>query len=381
MTPEKWQKIKTLLGEALELAPAERSAFLEEACDGDNSLRAEIDSLIAHEQEELEPPLILNALYSAAFESDSASEPPADSSSNFASMRSKRIGHYEIIAELGYGGMGAVYLGERADDEYRQQVAIKLIRKGLDTEFVLRRFRNERQILASLDHPNIARLFDGGTTDEGLPYLVMEKVEGLPINSYCDRHALNTEQRLKLFLEVCAAVEYAHKRQVIHRDLKPSNILVTEEGTLKLLDFGIAKVLTPELADMTIDPTLPSFRLMTPAYASPEQSRGHPVTASSDVYSLAVLLYELLTGHKPYRVKSRDTDEIARAVLEEEPTRPSTAIELTERVQAASEAIIITPASVSKARETTPDGLRRRLRGDLDNILLMALRKEPERRS
>ena len=217
----------------------------------------------------------------------------------------------------------------------------------------------------ALDHPNIARLLDGGTTENDRPYLVMEYVEGLPIDHYCDRHTLGTEDRLKLFQRVCAAVHYAHQHLVIHRDIKPTNILVTKEGVPKLLDFGIAKLLTPELAAQTLDPTLTAMRLLTPAYASPEQIKGQPITTATDVYSLGVLLHELLTGHKPYRVDSRAPLEVMKAVLEKEATKPSSSVDFSLR-----------PPSQAKAYAT----LRRRLRGDLDNIVLTALRKDPQRR-
>ncbi len=377
MTPERWQEIKTLLAAALERPVGERAKFLDGACNSNASLRDEVQSLLAHEQCDDE------------FESDALSRELRRE--NLLSSESTdllrpllqadgRIGPYRIVREIARGGMGAVYLAERADDQYRRQVAIKLIRGDMDSEFVLRRFRNERQILAALDHPNIARLFDGGTTSDGRPYLVMEHVEGLPINTYCDQHELNVKERLELFQQACAAIHYAHQRQVIHRDIKPSNILVTKEGVPKLLDFGIAKVLAPELAAQTLDPTLTGLHLMTPAYASPEQVKGEPITAASDVYSLGVLLYELLTGHKPYRVRSQLA--LAQAVVEEEPTRPSTAVSLTEEIRGlnGSEPAWVTPDSVSKVRQATPEKLRKRLRADLDNILLMALRKDPKRR-
>ena len=198
------------------------------------------------------------------------------------------------------------------------RVAIKLVKRGMDTDFILRRFRKERQILAALDHPHIARLLDGGTTDDGLPYFVMEFIEGQPLYRYCDAHNLSIAERLRLFARVCDAVHYAHQKQVIHRDIKPSNVLVTSEGVPKLLDFGIAKLLNPDLAgDITHDPTATAMRLMTPEYASPEQVQGAPTTPSTDVYSLGVLLYELLTGHRPYRLVNRAPHEIARVICEE----------------------------------------------------------------
>jgi non-specific serine/threonine protein kinase/serine/threonine-protein kinase len=387
MTPERWQQIKAVLAAALERTPVERAAFLEEACGGDISLRAEVESLIACEQpgdsvidspslERRGRASVLSALLSRQFETTSLAgvQPAAEAE--------WRIGPYRVVRELARGGMGAVYLAERADEQYRREVAIKLIRRGMDTEFVLRRFRNERQILAALDHTNIARLLDGGTTPDRSPYLVMEYVEGVPVDVYCDRHTLSTEERLKLFRQVCSAVGYAHQYLVIHRDIKPSNILVTEEGVPKLLDFGIAKLLGPELAAQTIDPTASALRLMTPAYASPEQIKGEPITTATDVYSLGVLLYELLTGHRPYRVKRAASHELMQAVLGEEPIRPSTVVALTEEVQSSegSTRVTITPESVSSARGGNPVRLRRRLRGDLDNIVLMALRKDPQRR-
>jgi non-specific serine/threonine protein kinase/serine/threonine-protein kinase len=271
------------------------------------------------------------------------------------------IGVYRVIRELGSGGMGVVYLAERADKQYEKRVAIKLIKRGMDTDSVLRHFRNERQILASFDHSNIARLLDGGSTESGLSYFVMEYVEGLPIDAYCKSHAVLINERLNLFRQVCAAVSYAHRRAVIHRDIKPSNILVTSDGTPKLLDFGIAKILQPaDSIDASVSMT--GLRLMTPEYASPEQVRGHPVTTATDVYSLGVVLYQLLTCQKPYRLKTPTPEEISRAITEQEPVRPSTAVARSD--------------GSSKSQIPNPKVLR----GDLDNIVLMALRKEPERR-
>ena len=293
-----------------------------------------------------------------------------------------RLGNYKILKEIGRGGMGAVYLAQRADEQYEKHVAIKLIKRGMDTESVLRHFRNERQILAGFDHPNIARLFDGGTTESGLPYFVMEYVEGLSIDEYCNKHTLSITERLTLFREVCAAVSYAHRHLVIHRDIKRSNILITAEGVPKLLDFGIAKILqqgdgTEPLATVT------GLRLMTPEYASPEQVRGQPVTTASDVYSLGLVLYELLTGRSPYRFTSRSPSDIAREIGETEPKKPSTIIERSRNGQDSGNGTANTARaseSIIRTREGSPERLRRRLRGDLDNIVLMALRKEPQRR-
>jgi non-specific serine/threonine protein kinase/serine/threonine-protein kinase len=297
-------------------------------------------------------------------------------------LQESNIGPYRIIRRIGQGGMGAVYLGARDDDQFKRQVAIKLIRRGMDSDFVLRRFRNERQILASLNHPNIAQLLDGGTTEDGRPYFVMEYIEGKPLTEYADEHRLATAERLKLFVQVCSAIHYAHQNLVIHRDIKPSNILVTADGTPKLLDFGIAKLLNPELAAQTIEATAVAVRLMTPEYASPEQVRGEQITTSSDVYSLGVLLYELLTGHRPYRIGSRLPDDIARVVCEEQPQKPSTAVArvVTAEHTDGSIGATLTPESVSRTRDGQPDKLRRKLSGDIDNIVLMAMRKEPQRR-
>jgi serine/threonine-protein kinase len=289
----------------------------------------------------------------------------------------RRIGAYRVLRELGHGGMGTVFLAARADDQYQKRVAIKVIR-GLDSAEVVRHFRRERQILAGLDQPNIARLFDGGTTDDGLPYFVMEYVEGEPIDRFCDEHKLSVHERLTLFQGVCAAVQYAHRNLVVHRDIKPHNILVTPEGAPKLMDFGIAKLLNPEVAGEL--PTATDLA-MTPEYASPEQARGGPITTAADVYSLGVVLYELLTGHRPYKLRTHNALEVLKAVCEEEPERPSTAVGRTEeRTLPDGTTQERTAASVSRNREGTPERLKRRLRGDLDNIILVALRKEPQRR-
>ncbi len=259
-------------------------------------------------------------------------------------------------------------------------VAIKVIQPGIANQELLRRFRNERQTLAALDHPNIVRLLDGGTTEDGMPYLVMDYVEGTPIDQYCDGHKLATDERLRLFLAVCSAVSYAHQRLVIHRDLKPGNILVTSDGTAKLLDFGIAKLLNPEaLATLVLTQT--GVRPMTLAYASPEQVRGEPLTNATDVYSLGVVLYELLTGHRPHQIKGSTLLNIERAICEEEPSKPSTAVtRVEERTSADGATTFLTPNEVSRTREGDPKKLRDRLQGDLDAIVMTALRKEPQRR-
>src|SRR3984893_6446588 len=355
---ERWVRIKELFEAAVDLDPNQRTALLDKECGGDEALRGEIESLLKSDERTegfIEQPAF--AIPHDLF--------PDNVEESFAG---RQFGAYQIIREIGRGGLGAVYLAARADDEYHKQVAIKVIRRGLDTEDILRRFRNERQILAQLDHPNIARLIDGGTTDDGLPYFVMEYVNGQPINAYCDANALPTTQRLKLFRKVCAAVTYAHQNLVIHRDLKPSNILVTQEGEPKLLDFGIATLLST--GDELFAQTIPALRVMTPEYASPEQVKGEKIMTTSDVYSLGVLLYELLTGQRPYRLKTRAPEEIARAITEQEPERPSTAV---------SQRADQTSPRFGPSR-TGPLRNPRSLRGDLDNIVLMAMRKEPARR-
>jgi non-specific serine/threonine protein kinase/serine/threonine-protein kinase len=283
--------------------------------------------------------------------------------------------------------MGTVYLGVRDDDAFQKRVAIKILKRGLDTDSIVRRFRHERQILASLEHPNIAGLLDGGSTADGRPYFAMEYVAGQPIVDYCDTHRLDTNARLKLFRQVCTAVQYAHQNLIIHRDIKPANVLVAVDGTPKLLDFGIAKLLNPELAGHTLAPTVPGLQLMTPEYASPEQVRGDAVTTATDVYSLGVLLYELLAGRLPYRLTSRVPADIVRVVCESEPLRPSTAITSVDPDPTGDAVTRIDPHHVSTASSKSDrrvtvdvDRLRRQLAGDLDNIILKALSKEPKRR-
>ena len=339
MTSDRFRRCEELFHAAAALAGPERDEFLASACLGDPGLRGEVERLLAAHARAgdfIASPAI------AAMEQPEARESLAD----------RRIGPYQVLREIGRGGMGAVYLAERADGQYEQRVALKLIKRGMDTEQVLSRFRAERQILASLDHPNIARLLDGGSTDGGVPFFAMEYIEGQPIDTYADRHGLTVEERIGLFLQVCVAVTYAHQHLVVHRDIKPLNILVTSEGTPKLLDFGIAKVLHAGADEATS--TVTGLRLLTPEYASPEQVEGQHATTASDVYSLGVVLYELLTGRSPYGPRSRSPRDVVDAVRTTDPERPS-AVGGTEK-------------------------LRRRLRGDLDVILLTALRKESARR-
>jgi serine/threonine protein kinase/tetratricopeptide (TPR) repeat protein len=363
--PEQWQQVREVLDQAIALDTPERSPYLDKVCANDPDLRREVESLLSsHER--------AGSVFLKAPAVDLLNR-----SSDKPARVGRRVGAYQIVEEIGHGGMGEVYRAVRADGQYDKQVAIKLGRGGFDTSFILERFRNERQILAGLDHPNIARLLDGGTTEEGIPYLVMELIEGVRIDQYCDAHSLDVTHRLQLFRQVCAAVQYAHQRLVIHRDIKPSNILITEDGVPKLLDFGIAKILDPSAVNET---TL--VRPMTPEYASPEQIRGETITTATDVYSLGVVLYELLTGHSPYRASARTSHELARAISEVEPERPSTAIlrAAPNGGSAARPEHPVTPESVSLAREGSSAKLRRRLAGDIDNIVLKAVRKEPQRR-
>jgi len=372
MTPERWQRVKGLLATVLETDRSERPAYLDKVCAGDAWLRAELENLLAAGEEADAGLPTLGATTGPAPEPGSVAP---------ANVRiGRRLGPYQIVEEIGLGGMGEVYRAFRADDQYKKEVAIKLMRSGQDSKFVVARFRNERQVLASLDHPNIARLLDGGTTDEGMPYFVMELIAGQPITEYCDGQQLSTGERLKLFLQVCSAVQYAHQRLIIHRDLKPSNILVTCDGQPKLLDFGIAKILDPAAMTEGSEPTLTLFRLLTPAYASPEQVRGEAITTVSDVYSLGVLLYELLTGQRPYRVAGRSPQEIERAVCEWEPPRPSSVLRQRPTPEGAGGRGEIPSVAVRAVGEGSAERLSKRLRGDLDNIVLQALRKEPQRR-
>src|SRR6476660_8236057 len=370
MTPERWQRINEMFHAALVLEGRQRGAFLVAQSAGDDALRAKVEALLtSHEQAE--------GFIHGSFFGDAAQllvEEEAEA------MIGQHIGLYKIDREIGRGGMGTVYLATRDDDQFEQQVAIKVVKRGMDTDIVLSRFRNERRILAGFAHPNIASLFDGGSTETGLPYFIMEYVEGQAIDEYCDCHRLSTDARLELFRTVCSAVQYAHQNLVIHRDIKPSNILVTAKGVPKLLDFGIAKLLHSEETPGTATTSIVQ-RLMTPEYASPEQVRGEHVTTISDVYSLGVLLYELLSGHSPYQFKTLLPQDIARVIGDSEPEKPSTVINRVEEVTTGSgKGRKLTPESVSKTREGRPEKLRRKLAGDLDNIVLMAMRKEPHRR-
>jgi feruloyl esterase len=396
MTPDDWDRAKELFDAALELDSSQRTSFLRENC-LDEGLRQQVEKLLTNYQEAgnfLDDPILSPGIPAPSTPEGDQSEEAlrarpklpeflatATSAEANDPMVGRQFGAYKLLRRIGQGGMAAVFLASRADDEYRKLVAVKLVQPGLDSRDLLNRFRNERQTLAGLDHPNIVKLLDGGSTPDGLPFLVMDYVEGSPIDEYCDQHRLSVDDRLHLFSKVCDAVQYAHHKLVVHRDLKPSNILVVADGTPKLLDFGIAKVLDTEVSAQGLLMTQTGTRCMTPAYASPEQMHGTSVTPATDIYSLGVVLYELLTGHRPYRLTQHTPAEIERAICEQEPETPSTVISRVETdTTSDGRPITKTPELVSQTREGQPDKLRRRLRGDLDNIVLKALQKEPQRR-
>jgi eukaryotic-like serine/threonine-protein kinase len=343
--PERAEQVAELVKSALEFPATERAAFLDEACAGDAEIRADVESLLLF-QDQASQFIEQGALHVAA---ETLARDPL-------LPFPQQIENYEIISRIGVGGMGEVYLAQ--DTKLKRRVALKLVRAGMDTVEIVTRFRHEEQILASLNHPNIAQLYGAGVAAGDVPFFAMEYVEGARLDDYCRDKSLSVAARLEIFRKVCAAVHYAHQRLVIHRDLKPSNILVTADGEPKLLDFGIAKLVEGQ-DQFTQVQTLAGA--MTPDYASPEQVRGETMTTSSDVYSLGVLLYELLTGSRPYRLKTRSADEIARAITHQEPERPSTAVAHADQ-------------SKFEIRNS------KILQGDLDNIVLMSLRKEPQRR-
>jgi eukaryotic-like serine/threonine-protein kinase len=353
---ERWRELDRVFEAALDCPPGERTAFLEAACAGDPVLRREVERLLAADARE------------AVFLDRPADEILGLRVEDHRDQR--RLGPYRLLRAIGCGGMGTVYVAVRDDEQYERLVAVKILRSGLEDTELRHRFLTERQILARLEHPNIARLYDGGSMEDGRPYLVMELIDGLPVDEYCDRHRLTIDERLALFLRICAAVQHAHQNLLVHRDLKPANILVTPEGEPKLLDFGIAKQLEPA-AEIEAR-TRTGLRVMTPSYASPEQVKGGAITTASDVYSLGVLLYELLAGRGPYQVEEGAPPyELERAINEQEPEKPSTALLWPGKPSA---------EEIAAARGSRPAALQRRLVGDLDIIVLTALRKEPARR-
>ncbi|HET9480691.1 MAG TPA: serine/threonine-protein kinase, partial [Candidatus Polarisedimenticolia bacterium] len=340
--PDRFRLLEEIFARAAGLRPAERAAYLDASCRGDAELRRRVQSLLDQDRD--------SAVRIAAGIGQAAALAAAEDG---GLDEGTRIGAWRIEREIGRGGMGTVYLASRADEQFQRTIALKLVR-GAVTPETLRRFLDERRILASLDHPNIARLLDGGATPDGLPYFVMEHVEGLPIDRFCDERTLAVKDRLRLFLQVCDAVQYAHARLVVHRDLKPGNVLVSRDAAVKLLDFGIAKLLAPDPASGEPLQTGVSALRMTPEYASPEQVRGATVTTAADVYSLGVMLYELLSGRRPHEVTGMTPAAIERTLSEDEPIRPS--------------------AAAPGPRDA------KALTGDLDSIVMKALRKEPEQR-
>ena len=367
MTPNRWRRVREVFDQAIEQPPETRDAMLERECSDDVELRSEVESLIRSYQD------------SGTFIDEPASrlEPPVSD----LPEHPDRIGVYRVIRPISGGGMGDVYLARRDDDVYRQEVAIKLVKAGLATPSMVRRFRGERQILANLRHPAIAQLIDGGTTRARQPYLVMEYIDGTAIDLFCDEGELQVADRLRLFRKVCGAVHFAHQNLIVHRDIKPGNILINADGDPKLLDFGIAKLLRAEDFPEVVEPTATGVVAVTPEYTSPEQLQGAAITTACDVYSLGVLLYILLTGHRPYYLDRGKPAELMRVVCEEMPPRPSSAVTKSRKVELPDGTVQeLTPESVSIARGTDPIRLRRQLNGDLDNIVMRALAKEPERR-
>ena len=383
MQTENWKKVKELLNEVLPLDARQRQIFLEESKISPE-IRREVESLLVLEDEAADLMQMSMVEYLKDFiDSDEL---------NKQTLIGQKIGVYQIIGELGQGGMGAVYLATRIDGKFEQKVALKLLKREMNTAALRRRFQQEREILASLEHPNIARLLNAGTTEDKIPYIAMEYVEGLPIDDFCGKHRLELNQRLDLFREVCAAVGFAHRSLIVHRDLKPSNILVTEDGVPKLLDFGISKILSTEFEQLNTA-TVTKMGVMTPSYASPEQLQNKSVTTATDVYSLGIILYELLSGHRPFETKESDIKEIYKAVIELDPPLPSAMAETfskqfkqiteAETAVAANEKAESPETEAAKVRRTSPQFISlssTSIRGDLDNIVLKALRKEPERR-
>jgi eukaryotic-like serine/threonine-protein kinase len=352
MPDQRAQRLAELVKSAVECEPEARPAFLDDECRSDPVMRAEIESLL-REQEGSSEFLETSALHLAA----------KSFVREGAFRAGQTIGDYEIISLIGSGGMGEVYLAE--DRQLHRQVALKLVRRGMDSDDIIRHFKREEHLLASLNHQNIAQLYGGGVSVDGVPFFAMEYVEGARLDHYCDEQKLTIPERLRLFRKICSAVSYAHQHLVIHRDIKPANIRVTPEGEPKLLDFGIAKLIDVDSAQSS-GQTLTLQGVMTPEYASPEQVAGGSITTASDVYSLGVVLYKLLTGQSPYRTKTNRPDEIARAITEQEPERPST--------------VVLRVGSESNHESPITNHDSRSLRGDLDNIVLMAMRKEPARR-
>ena len=375
-----WEKINEIVVDALELDTGEREDFVEKSCGDSAELKNEVKSLLAGEPQAadfFDSPAVFQ--YAEFFAEDGKKD----------GLAKQKIGVYTIERELGYGGMGAVYLASRTDGKFEQRVALKMLKREMNTADLRRRFQTEREILASLEHPNIARLLNAGTTEDKIPYIAMEYVEGLPIDDYCNKNGLDLDERLNLFRKVCAAVDFAHRNLIVHRDLKPSNIFVTKDGTPKLLDFGISKILSEDLS-LINKATVTKLGVMTPGYASPEQLQSKSVTTATDVYSLGIILYEMLSGHRPFEDKENDLKAIYNAVIENEPPMPSAwNADLSKgnfgawKTDSESKTERLPDKITNKSKHrTNPKSTNHNLKlnSDLDNIILKALKKEPERR-
>ncbi|MDX1640458.1 MAG: serine/threonine-protein kinase [Balneolaceae bacterium] len=364
MQQKRWNQIETILDTALTLSGSERTTYINEICGTDDELIEEVYEMLRAIEESEQT----NFLESVSDENQHLLQ-------DFSRLKSDtdligtQIGAFQITEQLGVGGMGTVYKAKRTDGQFSQQVAIKVLQKGIQSAGTFQRFQLEQEILASLKHANIAQLYDGGVTDDGTPYLVMEYVDGNPIDEYCNKHQYTIEQRLELFRDVCSAVQFAHANLIIHRDLKADNIYVSKDGTVKVLDFGIAKLLDPTLTEKTLLETRPGQKFWTPQYAAPEQVGGSPVTIAADIYALGVLLHKLLTDTFPLSLKDKSLSEVEHIIAKKSPLSPSQSIEQSQHSQ-----------KTAQVRQTTPAALQKKLDGDLDAMVLKAIRKEPEYR-
>ena len=360
MHQKRWKQIETIIDKALTLSGSERTTYIKEACSGDDELIDEINQFLKAIEESERSRFLENV--SADNKQLIQNLSALDDDINTIGTR---VGSFQLIEKIGEGGMGAVYKAKRVDGQFSQLVAIKMLQRGIRTNNTIRRFRMEQEILASLKHPNIAQLYDGGITDTGIPYLVMEYIDGLPIDEFCNKKKKTVNERIDLFREVCLAVQYAHSNLVVHRDLKAQNIYVTDEGRVKVLDFGIAKLMDPDLSEKTLLETGPGQKFWTPQYAAPEQVKGDNVTTSVDLYALGVLLHKLLTDSYPLDLSNKSLAEVQKTITDAEPIQPSSS-EFSGKT--------------ADLRQTTPTTLKKVLSGDLDALILKSIRKEPEYR-